>query len=174
MEVRSSVAEPAWTRGRLLSWIYGGAGIFAVALLLRYALIEPHSIGLACGEVSAPWWCTARQGIVWLHIAYVWGGLGLAGGLAAMTRAWSKPVRLGLLAFALAVVAIYNIWPNVGIHALWIWACMACIAALLVFLANERWTIVFALTLSIFAVVLYNSDYGAVGLALTLLRLPRV
>lgn len=173
MEARSSVAEPAWTRGRLLSWIYGGAGIFAVALLLRYALIEPHSIGLACGEATAPWWCTARQGIVWFHIAYVWGAMGLAGGLAAMTREWGKPVRLGLLAFAIGLVAVYNIWPNVGVHAVWIWACMTVVAALLVFFASEKVTIVFALILSAFAVVLYNSDYGAVGLALTLLRLPR-
>lgn len=174
MEARSSVAEPAWTRGRLLSWIYGGAGIFGIALLLRYALIEPHSIGLACGEQTAPWWCTARQGVVWFHIAYVWGGLGLAGGLAAMTLEWRNVARLGLVAFALAVVATYNIWPNIGIHALWIWACMSAVAGLLVFFANERVTILFALTFSVFAVVLYNSDYGAVGLALTLLRLPRV
>jgi hypothetical protein len=118
------VAAPAWPRARIKSWVYGGAATLAVALILRYAVIEPHWIGIACGAEQVPWWCEVRQGIVWLHILWIWGGLGLLGGLLSITFGWLWALRLGFV-------------------------------------------------MSLMGLVLYNADYGAVGLMLTLLRLPR-
>lgn len=166
--------EPAWPRARVMSWIYGGGGVLAIALLLRYALIEPHGIGIACAAEQVPWWCVARQGIVWFHIAWVWGALGLIGGFSSATLEWSRLPRLGVLVLVLGVLLSYSVYPNIGIHAVWVWALLCVVAAIIVFKADTLWTVRFGLAMSILALVLYNSDYGAIGLALTLLRLPRV
>jgi hypothetical protein len=119
------VAETSWPRSRILYWLAVGAGILAVALLLRYVVIEPHEIGMACADDGGPWWCAVRQAIVMMHIWKAWGGLGLAGGLLAIAFGW-------------------------------------------------RWAIGLGLSMSLMGLVLYNSDFAAPGLMLTLLRLPRI
>jgi hypothetical protein len=123
-EIRLTVAASEWPRSRVLSWIYFAAGVLALAFLLRYALIEPHSIGIACGEDAAPWWCAPRQAIVLMHAWFVWGWLGLLGGVLALVFGWGWALRIG---FAMSLMGL----------------------------------------------VLYNADYAAPGLVLTLLRLPR-
>jgi len=119
-----TVAASEWPRSRVMSWIYFAAGTLAVAFVLRYAVIEPHTIGIACGEDTAPWWCTPRQAIVLMHARFVWGTLGLLGGALALVFGWGWALRVG---FAMSLMGL----------------------------------------------VLYNADYAATGLALTLLRLPR-
>jgi hypothetical protein len=118
------VVASSWPRSRIVFWLAAGAGILAVALLLRYLLIEPHDIGIACADDNAPWWCTGRQAIVMMHIWKAWGWLGLGGGVLAIAFGW-------------------------------------------------RWAIWLGFAMSLMGLVLYNSDYAAVGLMLTLLRLPR-
>ncbi len=119
-----SVAASEWPRSRVLSWIYFAVGVLAVAFVLRYAVIEPHSIGIACSEDVVPWWCEPRQAIVLMHAWYAWGTLGLLGGALALVFGWRWALRLG---FAMSLMGL----------------------------------------------VLYNADYAAPGLVLTLLRLPR-
>jgi hypothetical protein len=119
-----TVAAPSWPRSRILSWLTAAVGILVFALALRYLLIEPHEIGIACAEDNAPGWCAGRQAIVMMHIWKVWGSLGLIGGLLAISFGW-------------------------------------------------RWAIWLGLSMSLMGLVLYNSDFAAVGLMLTLLRLPR-
>lgn len=174
MDVRTISAEaPAWPRARVMSWIYGGLGALAVAMVLRYAVIEPHAIGIACAEDQVPWWCVARQGVVWLHLGWIWGALALVGGLSVTTLEWRPPARLGILVLVLAFALSYAAYQNVGLNVVWIWAALCIVAALFVYVANTLWTFRLALAMSLMALVLYNSDYGAVALALTLLRLPR-
>lgn len=121
----TAAAVPVWSRSRIITWIAAGAGILALALVLRYALIEPHWIGITCSDEAAPQWCAARQAIVLMHIWWVWGWLGLGGGVLAFIFSWPWAVRVG---FAMSLMGL----------------------------------------------VLYNSDYAAVGMVLTLSRLPRV
>lgn len=117
-------AAHSWPRSRVASWLVAGAAILAAALLMRYLVIEPHAIGIACADDAGPWWCEPRQAVVMMHIWKVWGWLGLAGGLAAIAFGW-------------------------------------------------RWAIWLGFSMSLVGLVLYNSEYAAVGLVLTLLRLPR-
>jgi hypothetical protein len=119
-----TVAAPSWPRSRIVSWLIAGAAILALALALRYLLIEPHEIGIACAGEDAPGWCAGRQAVVMMHIWQAWGWLGLAGGVLAIAFGW-------------------------------------------------RWAIWLGLSMSLMGLVLYNSDFAAVGLMLTLLRLPR-
>jgi hypothetical protein len=123
-EISLSVAASEWPRSRVLSWIYFAVGVLAVAFVLRYAVIEPHTIGIACGEDVTPWWCAPRQAVVLMHAWYAWGTLGLLGGALALVFGWGWALRLG---FAMSLMGL----------------------------------------------VLYNADYAAPGLVLTLLRLPR-
>lgn len=102
-----TVAEPAWPRARLNAWIYFAAGVLAVALIFRYAMIEPHWIGIACGSDDVPWWCDIRQGIVMMHVYMAWGLLGLAGGALSFIFGWLWAVRLGL-AMSLMGLVLYN------------------------------------------------------------------
>ncbi len=116
--------EAEWPRSRVKAWIYAAVATLAAAFLLRHAVIEPHWIGIACGEETVPWWCHLRQGIVWMHLLHLWGILGLVGGLAAIVFGWMWAIRLGFV-------------------------------------------------MGLMGLVLYNADFAAVGLMLTLLRLPR-
>ncbi len=118
-------AETAWPWARVRSWIHAAVATLAVAFVLRYALIEPHWIGITCSADSAPWWCAPREGVVLMHIYWVWGWLALAGGVLAIAFGWLWAIRLGLV-------------------------------------------------MSLMGLVLYNADYAAIGLMLTLLRLPRI
>lgn len=122
----ASVSDASgWPRSRVIAWIGAGAGVLAVAFLLRYGLIEPHRIGLVCGADDAPSWCALREMIVQCHALWIWGWLGLGGGALALAFGWGWALRIG---FAMSLMAL----------------------------------------------VLYNADFGAAGLLLTLLRLPRI
>ncbi len=108
----------------MIAWIGAGAGVLAVAFLLRYGLIEPHRIGLVCGADDAPSWCALREMIVQC-MPCGFGLVGLGGGALALAFGWGWALRIG---FAMSLMAL----------------------------------------------VLYNADFGAAGLLLTLLRLPRI
>jgi hypothetical protein len=110
-----TVAAPSWPRSRILSWLVAGAAILALALALRYLLIEPHAIGIACADDNAPGWCTARQGIVMMHIWKIWGSLGLAGGVLAIAFGWRWAIWLGLSMSLMGLVLYNSDFASVGL-----------------------------------------------------------
>jgi len=113
-----------WPRRRIVNWLLGAACALGLALVLRYTVIQPHDMGLACGEVPMPWWCPLREALVQVHLHNGWGWAALAAGVAAFFLRWTIALKIALGA-------------------------------------------------SLMALVLYNADFGAVALVLSLLRLAR-
>lgn len=114
----------AWPRSRVMAWLGYVLGVIALGLVFRYLIIQPHDIGLACAQDTAPWWCQLRLGIILMHAWTIWGYVALGAGLVALATGSLWAIRIGL-------------------------------------------------GFSLMALMLYNADYGAAGLVLSLLRLPR-
>ena len=102
-----SDAAPLWTLPRLMLWAGVGFGTLGVALALRYLVIEPHEIGMACAADAAPWWCTPRQAVVLMHIWVVWGWAGLIGGGLGLVFRWRWAIWLGFVMSLMGLV-LYN------------------------------------------------------------------
>jgi len=117
-------APPVWPRRRVLSWLVASILILGLALLLRYGVIQPHSMGLACIAGEMPWWCPLREALVQMHIHAIWGWVALGASLVAFLFHWNIALKVG---FAFSLMAL----------------------------------------------VIYNADFGAFGLVLSLLRLAR-
>ena len=107
----ADIARP-WTIQRALGWAVLLAIGFALASWLRYWVIQPEEIGIACGQVDAPSWCRPRQWLilgqhyrVWGWVALVSGAIGLFVTLPpALTRA---AIAIAALFSALALI-LYN------------------------------------------------------------------
>ncbi len=97
----------AWTWRRAGAWLVLVAAGFALAYWLRYGVIQPQEIGIACGQLDAPAWCGPRQWLISAQHYRVWGWVGLAGALAGLFLGGRLPVAIGLLFAALALV-LYN------------------------------------------------------------------
>lgn len=67
-------------RMAVLAWT--GASL-AAALAVRYGLIEPEALGLACRAAPAPWWCLPRGAIILAFHSGALGLVSLACGVAA-------------------------------------------------------------------------------------------
>jgi hypothetical protein len=117
--------SPSWSRpfARLgavlrlsprLLWALGwtAAGL-ALGAVLRYAVIEPRSIGQTCGGIGIPWWCLPRTGLIKAHEWYVYGG----SAIAAAGLAWWRG-RAGWAQAALALGAVGLVVYNTEVAAL--------------------------------------------------------
>jgi len=103
----------AWSRGGAWTWRRAGgwlallAGGFALAGWLRYGVIQPQEIGIACGQPDAPGFCAPRQWLITAQHYRIWGWAGLAGALGGLFLGGRALIALGLLFAALALV-LYN------------------------------------------------------------------
>jgi len=121
----ASVSDASgWPRSRVIAWIGAGAGVLAVAFLLRYRPDRAAPDRACLRRGRAPSWCALREMIVQC-MPCGFGVVGLGGGALALAFGWGWALRIG---FAMSLMAL----------------------------------------------VLYNADFGAAGLLLTLLRLPRI
>lgn len=75
----------------------------ALALWLRYGVIEVAATGQLCASTHAPWWCAPRHGLVlgFLHNVY-----GVSALLAALWALWSRQITVAALAAALGLFAL--------------------------------------------------------------------
>lgn len=103
----SSNHAPAWPLQRILIWIGAGVVTLAFAMCLRYLVIEPHDIGIACASADAPWWCAPRQAVVMMHIWNLWGWIGLGGGVFGLILGWRIAVQIGFVMSLMGLV-LYN------------------------------------------------------------------
>lgn len=101
----SSIRQP--TARRIAGWVVAAAIVLAVAMAIRFWLIEPRGIGIVCIEDLPPWWCGPRELLVRASLAGVWGIGALAAGVAALLLRWWAAAAL---AFGLGLVGLvlYN------------------------------------------------------------------
>jgi len=71
------------------------AASLTAALAVRYGLIEPQALGLACKAAQAPWWCLPREAIIQAFHSGALGFVSLACGVAAHVP-WPALVGRGL------------------------------------------------------------------------------
>lgn len=92
-----------WTVGRALGWAAVLACGFALAAWLRYWVIQPEEIGILCGKVEAPDWCTPRQWLILGQHYQVWGWVALISATVALFA--PPPPILGII---IAVAALFS------------------------------------------------------------------
>jgi hypothetical protein len=82
-------------------------GVLALALFLRYGLVENTPLGLACEAGEASFICAMRFGVVYL---FMWNVFGVSAIGAACAQLWRPDVRvLGAgLGFAFLGLVLYN------------------------------------------------------------------
>ena len=96
---------------RAAGWIGVLAFGFALAFWLRYGVIQPQDIGIACGQAEAPGWCGPRQWLISAQHYRIWGWVGLVGGVIGLFAGnlWGgrAVIAIALLFSAMALV-LYN------------------------------------------------------------------
>lgn len=102
----TSIAQ-SWTLRRALLWLALLGFGFALAFWLRYGVIQPTNIGIACGEADAPGWCAPRQWLISAQHYRIWGWVGLAGGLIGLFVGGRWIIAIALVFSAMALV-LYN------------------------------------------------------------------
>ena len=97
------------------TFFIAAAGMLAVgyALYLRYRVIEPSSVGLACQAGLNTWLCFARKAAIALFTNSVFGWTALAASVLNFIRPSPIIFGLGLIAAGFGIV-LYN----VGLSAL--------------------------------------------------------
>lgn len=96
---------PSIRQGAIL--VETGLGALALALFLRYGLVENTPLGLACEAGEASLVCAMRFGMVFL---FMWNVFGVAAISAACAQLWRPDVRVfgAGLGVALLGLVLYN------------------------------------------------------------------
>ena len=85
-------------------WIAGAVLVLALALAVRFLVIEPRGIGIACLGEPMPWWCGPRDLLVVISRGGGWGMASLGVGILALITGW-RPLACVL---GLWGVVLYN------------------------------------------------------------------
>jgi hypothetical protein len=96
-----------WTARRAAGWTLLLLLGFALAFWLRYGVIQPTEMGIACGQADAPGWCAPRQWLISAQHYRIWGWVGLVGGLIGLFAGGRWIIAIALVFSAMALV-LYN------------------------------------------------------------------
>lgn len=96
-----------WTARRAAGWTLLLLLGFALAFWLRYGVIQPTEMGIACGQADAPGWCAPRQWLISAQHYRIWGWVGLVGGLIGLFVGGRWIIAIALVFSAMALV-LYN------------------------------------------------------------------
>jgi hypothetical protein len=88
-------------------WIASAVVVLALALAVRFLVIEPRGIGIACLGEPAPWWCGPRDLLVVISRGGGWGMASLGVGILALITGW-RPLAVLACALGLWGVVLYN------------------------------------------------------------------
>jgi len=85
-------------------------GVMALAVLVRFQLIEPQAIGIACSAPGAPWWCLPREALVLPFHFGVPGVIALALAVVAflLEGPWARRLAWIVMPVAAAGLILYN------------------------------------------------------------------
>jgi len=88
-------------------WIASAAVLLALALAVRFLVVEPRGIGIACLGQPAPWWCGPRDIVVAISSGGGWGVASLGFGILALITGW-RPLAALACGLGLWGVVLYN------------------------------------------------------------------
>jgi hypothetical protein len=113
-----------------LRFLVTAAVVVALAVVLRFELIEPQAIGITCAAPAAPWWCLPREVLV---LPFHFGVPGvvafvLAGGGFFLDGPWGPRLAWIAMPVAAAGLILYNAT----------WSAAAFVLALLVVVRQPR------------------------------------
>lgn len=97
----------AFDRSFLLRAVGLGLGAIGLAVLLRYGLVEPRTMGFQCVPDGGPWWCVLRKALVVSFTTKSLGWASVLSGTAALFLGWRGAAGLALLTGGLGLV-LYN------------------------------------------------------------------
>ena len=85
-------------------------GVMALAVLVRFQLIEPQAIGIACSAPGAPWWCLPREALVLPFHFGVPGVIALALAVVGflLEGPWARRLAWIVMPVAAAGLILYN------------------------------------------------------------------
>jgi hypothetical protein len=115
--MNGSRVPESWTVGRALSWAAIAALGFALALWLRYGVIQPEAIGILCGQADAPGWCVPRQWLILGQYYEIWGWVALVSGAIGLFVTLPRPMLRTLLGIAVLFSALALILYNTTLGA---------------------------------------------------------
>jgi hypothetical protein len=86
------------------------AAVVVLALVVRFQLIEPQAIGIACSAAGAPWWCLPREALVLPFHFGVPGVFAFALAAAAffVDGPWGRRLAWVAMPIAAAGLILYN------------------------------------------------------------------
>jgi hypothetical protein len=88
-------------------WIASAVVVLALALAVRFLVIEPRGIGIACLGEPTPWWCGPRDLLVVISRGGGWGMASLGVGILALITGW-RPLAVLACVLGLWGVVLYN------------------------------------------------------------------
>jgi hypothetical protein len=113
----ATASPQQWTIRRALVWAAVLAFGFALGVWLRYWVIQPEEIGIACGQVDPPDWCTLRQWLIDGQHDRVWGWVGLIAGAAGLFLTLPPALLRIVIAIACVFSALALILYNATLGA---------------------------------------------------------
>lgn len=93
-----------------LRFLAVAVGVMALAVLVRFQLIEPQAIGIACSAPGAPWWCLPREALVLPFHFGVPGVIALALAVVGffLEGPWARRLAWIVMPVAAAGLILYN------------------------------------------------------------------
>jgi hypothetical protein len=93
-----------------LRFLAVAVGVMALAVLVRFQLIEPQAIGIACSAPGAPWWCLPREALVLPFHFGVPGVIALALAVVGcfLEGPWARRLAWIAMPVAAAGLILYN------------------------------------------------------------------
>jgi hypothetical protein len=88
-------------------WIASAVIVLALALAVRFLVIEPRGVGIACLGEPTPWWCGPRDLLVVISRGGGWGMASLGVGILALITGW-RPLAVLACVLGLWGVVLYN------------------------------------------------------------------
>ena len=113
----ATAATQTWTIRRALSWAAVLAFGFALGCWLRYGVIQPEDMGIACGQADAPGWCTPRQWLILCQHYRVWGWVAVAAGAAGLFLTLPPALARAIIAVACVFSGLALILYNATLGA---------------------------------------------------------
>lgn len=115
--MNATAPAQTWTVRRALSWAAVLAFGFALGAWLRYGVIQPEEIGIACGQADAPGWCTPRQWLILGQHYRVWGWMALVAGAAGLFLTLPAALTRAVIAVACVFSGLALILYNATLGA---------------------------------------------------------